>query len=290
MKNGAGLAFVLTSLLLIGAANTNADDTRSEQIIGSVKRAEQTTGIRPSGNFSKTDTRVVAYYRCYYTGTLELPASYDSLKLRQGTKDGCSLNPAKYDVFFYPIEAVASGHVPVTQSLVTAAPERVATVVPHEDFHSQIDGLPDQIAEAAATLVGFIVGAAAVENQDAELFLKKANLINRYYDQLGDLYKSARERKVSKRAALEKKGFLFAALQSECARIPGESRSFGKCVSAPNNAGLAFDYTYTKYYPLLYNVYSACKHDTRCTVQAIVNAPKKQSEPKVVSYFESLFR
>ena len=273
--------------MLLGVAETNADDARSEQIIGTVKNAEQTAGVQPTGNFSKTDTRVVAYYRCYYTGPLELPESYDGLRLRQGSKDGCSLNPAKYDVFFYPTEAVASGHVPVTQSLAAAAPERVATVVPHEDFHSQIDGLPDQTAEAAATLVGFVVGAAAVENQDAELFLKKANLINRYYGQLGQLYRSVRERKLAKRAALENKGFLFAALEAECARIPGESRSFSKCVSVPNNAGLAFDYTYTKYYPLLYDVFSACKHDPRCTVQAIVNAPKKQSERKVVSYFES---
>ena len=119
-------------------------------MIKTVKRAEQAAGVKPTGNFSNVDARVTAYYRCYYTGKLELPDSYDGLDLRQGSKNGCSLDPEKYDIFFYPIEAVASGHSPVTKALATAAPERIATVVPHEDFHSQIEALPDRIAEAAA--------------------------------------------------------------------------------------------------------------------------------------------
>src|ERR1700693_4583306 len=174
--------------LLAWVIPAHGDEARSQQVINSAKTAEQAAGVKPTGNFSSADARVTAYYRCYFTGKLELPESYDDLKLRQGTKNGCSLDPEKYDVFFYPIEAVASGHSPVTKALATAAPERIATGVPHEDFHSQIEALPDRIAEAAATLVGFIVGASAIHNNDAELFLEKANLINRYYDHLYDIY------------------------------------------------------------------------------------------------------
>ena len=61
--------------------------------------------------------RSVAAYRCYYTGKLELPESYPGLQLKQGAKDGCALDPEKYDVFFYPIEAVGNGKTPVTTSL-----------------------------------------------------------------------------------------------------------------------------------------------------------------------------
>lgn len=272
--------------LLVRVSYADGDEARSEQVIHSVKAAEQAAGVKPTGNFSHADSQVTAYYRCYYTGKLELPESYDGLKLRQGSKNGCSLDSEKYDVFFYRIEAVASGHSPVTEALATAAPERIATIVPHEDFHSQIQALPDRIAEAAATLVGFVVGAAAIHNNDAELFLEKANLINRYYDQLHEIYQAARTRKLSKRAALGEKRPLFAALQRECASIAGRPRSFGKCVSAPNNAGLAFDYTYTKYYPLLYRVFSACKQESKCTVEAIVNAPKKRSESELAAYFQ----
>jgi hypothetical protein len=276
----------LIGSLLAWVSPAHGDEVRSQQVINTAKTAEQAAGVKPTGNFSSADARVTAYYRCYFTGKLELPESYDGLKLRQGSKDGCSLDPEKYDVFFYPIEAVASGHSPVTEALATAAPERIATVVPHEDFHSQIEALPDRIAEAAATLVGFVVGAAAIENNDSELFLKKANLINLYYEKLRNTYQAARQHRLSKRAALEEKRSLFAALQTACASIAGESRSFGKCVSAPNNAGLAFDYTYTKFYPLLYRVFSVCKQDSKCTVGAIVNAPKKRSEAAVTSYFE----
>jgi hypothetical protein len=263
----------------------HGDEARSEQVINSAKTAEQAAGVKPTGNFSSADARVTAYYRCYYTGKLELPESYDGLRLRQGSKNGCSLDPEKYDVFFYPIEAVASGHAPVTEALAAAAPERIATVVPHEDFHSQIEALPDRIAEATATLIGFVVGSVAIQNNDAELFLLKANLVNRYYEQLQQIYAAARTRKLSKRAALEQKRSHFAALQLACASIP-EPRSFGKCVSAPNNAGLAFDYTYSKFYPLLHRVFAACKQDSKCTVEAIVHAPKKRSEAAVASYFE----
>jgi hypothetical protein len=278
---------VLASSLAIGYSQSSP-----EAIIDSAKAAEQSAGIRPTANFSRVDLRLTAYYRCYYTGKLELPATYNDLKLRRGSKDGCALDEQQYDVFFYPIEAVASGHTPVTAALGTASAERIATVVPHEDFHQQIRELPDPIAEAAATLVGFVIGDAIGKPKpsslaDPVLFLEKANLVNRYYRELSALYEAAQGDQPSEQRALDQKSVLFAALERECRAIPGESRSFNKCVSAPNNAGLAFDYTYTKDYPLLYRVFLACARDARCTVQTIVNAPGKRPEPEVVAYFEN---
>jgi hypothetical protein len=216
---------------------------------------------------------VPAYYRCYYTGRLELPQSYDELKLSKGTKDGCSLDAKKYDIFFYPIEAVASGHAPITESLAQAPGERVATVVPHEDFHQQIRDLSGPLAEAAATLVGFLTGAAAEPSlsQEAQLFLQKALILNRYYYRLAAAYRAARFPNV--------------------APSTRSSVSWALCLkSAPrfNNAGLAFDYTYTRYYPLLYQVWSACGQDIKCTIAAIARAPRKRPEAEVVEYFQGL--
>lgn len=255
-----------------------------EGVIDSVKRVERSDGFKPTANFSHSDPRVEAYYRCYYTGKLKLPETYSGLNLRQGTKDGCSLNVRKYDVFFYPIEAVASGHAPVTGSLATAPVERIAAVVPHEDFHEQIAALPEPIAEAAATLIGFAVADEVVKSpgkpSEVDLFLAKAVLINRYYGRLRELYSAKRP------DALAQKATLFAALERECHAIPGNPRSFNKCVSAANNAGLAFDYTYTRYYPLLYRVFLACGRDTKCTVAAIVHIPHQGHEPEIAAYLE----
>ena len=248
-----------------------------------MKTVEEAVGFRPTRDFARSDPRITAYYRCYYTGTRQLPASYDQLKLREGNESGCPVDPNKFDVFFYKIEAVASGRAPVTQSLAAASAERIATVVPHEDFHEQLKQLPDTIAEAAATLIGFLTAAKADGELSAEagLFREKALLINRSYEHLAALYRTERDR----RRALEEKEKTFAALQSGCAAIP-PARTFNRCVSAANNAGLAFDHSYTEYYPLLYQVYEACGRNLPCAIARIENAPNKKREADLVRYFE----
>jgi hypothetical protein len=279
--SATSLAIILSTSRLVLAGQDDA-----EQVIQRVKIVEQSVGYKPTGNFTRTDPRTVAYYRCYFTGTHELPESYNELRLRKGTREGCSIDEKKYDVFFYPVEAVATGHTPVTQSLETAPAERVAVVVPHEDFHAQLQGLPDSVAEAAATLVGLATGAVAVEGvaADVDVFLQKADLINRYYERLARIYQSEHDQG---RLAQEKRK-LLASLQGECTAIRPEPRTFNKCVSAENNAGLAFDHTYTKYYPLLYRIFRACGRDLPCTIQKIESAPKKKREADVASYFAAL--
>jgi hypothetical protein len=288
-----GLTLRAALALLACAALPGVDCLGTEPVpqdlIGKVKQTEQRAGFHPTRNFAHADPRRRAYYRCYFTGPLELPASYAGLKLRQGSPDGCALDARKHDVFFYPIEVVASGHAPITQALAQAPADRLVTVVSHEDFHEQIRDLPDAIGEAAATLAGFLTGAAAWPgpelNAEAEIFLRKAILINRYYDRLRAVYQAVHRGAISKSSALLQKREVFRALQEECAAIHPEPRSFNKCVAAANNAGLAFDHTYTEYYPLMYGVLRACRHDLRCTVGAILRAPKKTSEAAAARYF-----
>ena len=260
-----------------------------ETEIQQLKTVEESAGFKPTGNFARADPRITAYYRCYYTAKLELPESYDGLKLREGNEQGCTLDEKKYDVFFYRIEAVASGQAPVTQSLAQASTERLAMVVPHEDFHDQVRRLPDLIGEAAATLVGFLTGAAALNEPalDADLFARKAEMVNRYFDRLSAIYKSARGGAISRRATREEKQKLLDTLERECAAIEPSPRSFNRCVPVANNAGLSFDHSYTKYYPLLYRVYVNCGKDLRCTTQKILSAPRK-SETEVARYFAGM--
>jgi len=56
--------------------------------------------------------------------------------------------------------------------------------------------------------------------------------------------------------ALDRKAELFAELERSCAAIAPEPVSFNKCPAAMNNAGLAFDRTYTRHYPMLYDLYT----------------------------------
>jgi len=275
---------VLAAALCVLVHCAAADEPDIEKL----KSVEESAGFHPTGNFKHRNPAIAAYYRCYYTGKLELPESYRDLQLRDGTKDGCALDEKKYDVFFYPIEAVASGHTPVTQSLESAPPERQVMVVPHEDFHAQIKGLPVRIAEAAATLVGFAVGAAAMDEapRDADLFLRKAEIVNRTFDTLSEVYKRARRGEISAHAARDEQRYLLEIARQECTAILPSPRSFNKCLSAENNAGLAFDHTYTKFYPLLYRVYLGCGKDLKCTTQKILAAPRNGAERKVVAYLE----
>lgn len=290
---------VPTSLLptLLVAATAAPQPADPQQAIQAVKAEEQAVGIKPSGNFAHADPNLTAYYRCYYTGKLELPPSYDKLKLKEGTREGCPLDENKYDVFFYPIEALSTGDVPVTQALAAATVERLVTVVPHEDFHLQVSDLPDRVAEAATTLVGFLAGTAAAENlgntklrAEADLFLQKALLLNRYFDRLSVVYRAARSGATSKANALAQKRRLMADLQQECHSIQPKPRSFNRCAPVANNAGIAFDYTYTRDYPLMYRVYRACLQNLTCTIAAIDGAPRKRPEAAVLLYFETFAR
>ena len=100
-------------------------------------------------------------------------------------------------MFFYPVQAVASGEETITVALAEAPTERILVVVPHEDFHNQPEArkAPTEVAEAAATLVGFLTASAFAKerfgpestafrmlDRDAELFLRKSLVVNRYYE------------------------------------------------------------------------------------------------------------
>ncbi len=237
----------------------------AQDIIGSLKEYQRALGLPETGNFRTTSETRQAHYRCYYTGKLELPDSYEQLRLREGTASGCTVNEDVYDVFFYPIEAVAEGAAPVTSSLKRAPEERQAVVVAHEDYHEMLHRLPVHLAEAAATLAGFATAAQFARDTagsdselfralapEADLFLEKAQIVNRFHARLRELYQETRAGRLRREEALVAKRDLFLGLERECTAITPKPRTFNPCPAALNNAGLAFDYTYTKYYPLVH--------------------------------------
>src|SRR5215831_21025 len=251
---------------------TSSPDSTSLDLVGALKHLEERLGFRRTENFRRPSDDKVADYRCYYTGKLELPESYEGLKLSTGTKDGCTLDTAKFDVFFYPIEAVGSGKTPLTSALQHASTERFLVVVPHEDFHGSEDlrNLPATINEAASTLIGFLTAAEVAREKfgadsdvyrnllrEPELFLQKATIANTYHARVGQLYAEVQSGEVPEAEALAQKESLFQEVHGACQAITPDPRSFNKCLAAGNNAGLAFDETYSKYYPMAYQLHAA---------------------------------
>lgn len=271
-----------------------------QDLIAEIKDFQRTLGFQDRQNFLRYSANSKALYRCYYTGKLELPTSYEDLQLAEGDVSGCSLDEKKYDVFFYPIEAVASGSAPVTAALTEAPLERLLVVVPHEDFHNQdeTEKAAPEIAEAASTLIGFLTASQFAQekygwesstsrtlDREAALFLRKAEIINAYFDRMSDLYASLRSRKISQSEALARKEALFAQLQQECAAVVPAPVSFHPCPGAMNNAGLAFDRSYTRHYPLLFELAAAHGQDIRATIATLKRllATRPRTERDLIS-------
>jgi hypothetical protein len=251
------------------------------EVIGEVKAFAEAMGGSPTDNFLSYSPRLVADERCYFTGKLQLPEYYSHLRLVREPEDRCTARADEFDVFFYPVQAVATGEETITVALADAPTERQLVVVPHEDFHNQSEArkAPTEVAESAATLVGFLTASDFAKQRfgedsptsrmlarDVELFLRKSSIVNVYYDKMSDVYKSFRAGALTQEQALRQKSELFAELQQSCSAISPDPVSFNKCPAAMNNAGLAFDRTYTRHYPLMHDLYTSLGSDTSSLV------------------------
>jgi len=280
-----GLVLVLGAAAAGCAAGRTApvvDPAPRQAVIADLQAFGEDLGVERTGNFQRFSNDREAVYRCYYTGVLELPRSYEALQLLEADEPSCPIDETAYDVFFYPIEAVASGSSPVSPALVEAPLERALVVVPHEDFHNQTEAAmaPFEIAEPAATLIGFLAARDYARarygetsdvflrlDREAERFLDKARRINAYFDRLEAVYADYDAGRLGRDAALARKATIYAALQQECTAAD-RAVSFNTCPAAMNNAGLAFDRTYARDYPVWFEIYDALGRDTRATVAA----------------------
>ena len=275
-----------------------------QQIIRGVQREVRGLGVGRTGNFERAGRRE-AYFRCYFTGKLELPDSYVGLRVKEGSAAGCGLDEDRYDVFFYRIEAVSGDDAPVTQALEEAGEERLAFVVAHEDLHEDraLRRLPARVNEAAATLLGFLAAARyALRDRgekselyrnlarEPELYLEKARLVNRHHARLKALYRRYFNGLAGRAETLAAKARLFAEMRQACRAAP-EAASFNKCLAAENNAGLAFEVTYTRWYPLVYEIHRALGGDLEATIGALRRAGEgARGEAETVRAIEELLR
>lgn len=277
------------------AAPTTSAPPTAREIIAALKAYEARVGFAPTGNFAAASTEAFPG-RCYYTGTLELPDSYRGLHVVPAASGKCPVDDTQFDVFAYALETAATGSAAITPALEGATLERLLMVVPHEDFHNQPEAqrAPPALAEAAAMLAGFVTAAgfarerygidaasanpsvtpserAVVEHlaAEAELFARKAGIVNGYYDEVSALYAAYRESRVGKEDALAQKTLLFRQLGQACLNSGARPVSFNRCPAVLNNAGLAFDRTYTREYQLLYAQVQRHLRDEAALVKAL---------------------
>jgi hypothetical protein len=195
------------------------------------------------------------------------------------------------------MDANASRKTPLTTTLAHESMERFLVVVPHEDFHAskELRKLPETWAEASATLIGFLTAQEVARQQlgeksevyqnlerEPELFARKAEIVNRYYAQLKSLYDAFHAGEISQGDALMQKQQAFDELHQACEAIMPNPKSFNRCPAAMNNAGLAFDETYTKLYPLMYQLYLAKGSELKPTIEALQSSLNNKSEAEAL--------
>ena len=267
-----------------------------QAVIAELQAFGQGLGIERTGNFQRFSGARDAVYRCYFTGQLDLPASYEALQLVEPDEPTCPVDETMYDLFFYPIEAVASGSSPVSPALTNAALERTLVVVPHEDFHNQPETARASfdVAEAAATLIGFVAArdfARATYGDESDVFqrldregdrfLLKSHIVNGYYRRLNDLYGAYDAGEFTREDALASKAAIYADFDRECSASE-PAASFNTCPAVMNNAGLAFDSTYTRHFPTWFELYESLGRDARAAIAAfrrvLATAPRSETD------------
>ena len=294
------------ALLLVTVASAACGSARSaptaepvsprQTLIADLQTFQEDLGIGRTGNFQRFSNARDAVYRCYFTGQLELPESYEALQLIEPDNPVCPVDETTYDLFFYPIEAVASGSSPVSPTLANAALERTLVVVAHEDFHNQPETTQASfdVAEAAATLIGFVTARDFAEvtygeesdvfqrlDQEVDRFLVKARMVNEYFQRLSDVYSAHDAGNLTREQALARKASFYADFDREC-QASSPAASFNTCPAVMNNAGLAFDSTYTRHFPAWFELYESLGRDTRATIvafrQVLATGPRSDTD------------
>ena len=285
-RSAAWSSSLLGALLLAGCAKQDIARPPSGAPLPTAQAQEraQSLGLEPTGNFQKTSKSVDTL--CFAARRLELPEEYGQLRFRRAPNGVCGFDEAKWDVFRYQPEAVAGERVGVTPELAAASVERAGFVVAHEDFHDQpsIRRLPPGLHEPAATLAALLISPEPFdEHHPALQYRRKALLINRYRHRAAALYGRYRRREITEAEALQGKEKLFSELGAECLALP-LALAYNPCPAVLNNAGLTFDATYTRLYPLMFELLPAAGWDREAAVRVLLEdlpaAPGLQRQPR----------
>jgi len=276
------------------------------QLVDEIKAFERELGFIETENFRTYRPEVGAYDYLFYTSSTELPYSLDdpALVTAVGTRDSVYIDARKYDAYFYSIPSVAGKGTPVTESLMRAPLYRYIQIIFHEDWHAQID-LPLGLEEPSAEIIGYAAAMLFTRDkfgQDSSVYrtltkhldnrLRESEVYREYYAKLEALYAQYHEGKLSELDTLIRKARLLEAMGNELQDIWG-----GK-PDQLNNAFIAFQMTYLRHLPLMYEVFKATGFDLTETIRIFRAMPEqgtafdtleqvKGIEASVVAYLSS---
>jgi len=275
------------------------------ELVEEIKAFEKRLGFSETENFRIYSDEVEAYDYYFHTPSTELPYSLDDpmLKFGEGTRENAPIDLKKNDVFFYSIQALAGIKTPVTKSLIESPLSRFIHVVFHEDWHEQID-LPLGIEEPSAEVVGYNAAMLFAEEkfgQDSEVYdtlneelskkHRESEIYRDYYEQLDAVYSSFHAGAITEKETLSEKEQLLKSMGDELKDLWG-----GK-PDQLSNAFIAFQMTYQRHFPLMYQVFSKTDFDLVETVEILRAMPEqgnsysnleeiKSIEEQVIQYLE----
>jgi len=302
------LALVLASVLSIPSCQPNAPDDREQrlELIAELKAFEKGLGFAGTENFKTYSPEIDAYHYLFYTSSTHLPYSLDdpALIAAIGTRDSVSLDYQKYDAYFYAIPSVAGEGTPVTDSLLQEPLYRFIQIICHEDWHEQVD-LPLGLEEPSAEIFGYAAarlfagekygrGATVYETLGNSLDnrFRESEVYGEYYDKLSALYTQYQKGELSEMDMLTRKAQLLDAMGDELYGI------WGGRPEQLNNAFIAFQMTYLRHLPLMYQVLQANGSDLSKTIPLFLAMPEqgttynslaqvKGIEASVIAYLSS---
>lgn len=271
---------ILPGCKLLGLQLTDKPAYRLS-LITDIKAFEARLGFDETENFRVYSDEIEAYDYYFYTSRVELPYSLDDPLLQHaaGRTGDATIDLEEYDVFYYSIEAIAGVKTPVTESLLRAPLSRFIHVILHEDWHEQMDS-PLGIEEPCAEVVSYQAAMLFAEEkfgQDSAVYqalktefsnkLEESELYRRYYEELINLYSQLDSGRITESAALSEKARIHEVMARD---IKGIWRASPRQL---NNAFIAFQMTYYRYLPLMYQVYSATDFNLAETMAIFRSVP-----------------
>ncbi len=275
---------------------SDEEQVRRLELVGKIKAFEKTLGFKETENFRYYSEKTEAFDYHYFTSRTALPYSFEDplLQWGVGSSESVSIDRKKYDVFYYSVEAVAGVKTPVTGSLLKAPLPRFIHVIFHEDWHEQID-LPNGIEEPAAEVVGYgaaLLFAGDEFGRDSAVYrtleaeyqdkLKESKIYGNYHQLLDTLYTSFKSGEVLEAQTLSRKADLLASLGDDLEQV------WGGRPDQLNNAYLAFQITYSRHFPLMYELYLATGSDLAKTIEIFLAMPHKGVKFKDVDELKGL--
>ena len=289
MKKALLLWFVALLVVIPGCQVTRPHSGLTDEqiykleLIPEIKDFEKRLGFNQTENFETYSAEIETRDYWFYTPKTVLPYSLDDPRLHYLTGDPESIPVAldEYDVFFYPVEALAGVKTPITSSLLQAPLPRFIHLVFHEDWQEQM-ALPLGIEEPSAEIVSYVAAMLfAVEkfDPDTEVYytlrqelhrkLKESRVYQHYYEQLDALYSEFYSGGISKAETLRRKARLLEAMGND---LEGIWRGRPEQL---NNAFIAFQMTYLRHLPLLYEVFLQADRDIIATMAVLRSMPRQ---------------